>query len=444
MGIHFPTIESQWIIDGGPPDGKWCHQPKQGAAMPAGNQDSAASLALRVVVPFAAGYFLSYLYRTVNAVLAPAIGQSIALDAADIGLMTGVYFFTFACAQLPVGIALDRFGPRRVESTLLLFAASGALAFSLADGVPALVMGRALVGFGVSACLMASIKANVLFFPPQRLALMNGIILGAGGLGAVAATTPVQWALGMTDWRGVYGGVAALTLLSAAVLFLVVPEKPIQGSGASLASQIRDLGEIFTSAIFWRVAPATMISLGSFMAIQGLWAGPWLADVAGLDVAGTATGLSLMAGGMAVGYLSVGAMADRLERLGLAPIWLGWGGMAAHALCLAAMALGWIGAPMALAAAFGVTGAASSINYAVLTRRFDPRLSGRVTTSLNLLIFVAAFSLQWGMGWVLRLWDKVAGHAPMAAWQVTLGIPLALGVLTLAWQVPALRKRAGS
>ncbi|MBI3447030.1 MAG: MFS transporter [Magnetospirillum sp.] len=396
------------------------------------------SLISRVVLPFAAGYFFSYLYRTVNAVLAPEIGRAIHLDAADIGLMTGIYFMTFAAAQLPLGILLDRFGPRRVEAVLLCFAAAGAFAFSLAEGVPALVIGRALVGFGVSSCLMAALKANVQFFPPNRLPLMNGIILGAGGLGAIAATAPVQLALQVLDWRGVYAALAALTLVAAAFLWRTVPDRPM-AQGSALMAQISDVGEIFRDRTFWRIAPATMLSMGSFMSIQGLWAGPWLRDVAGFSPERSATGLTIMAAGMAIGYLSVGAMAERLEKAGIPPITQGAIGMALHALALALMAAGWTGSPLMLSAFYGLTGTACSINYAVLTRRFPLRLAGRVNTSLNLTIFIAAFSIQWGLGALIGLWDKVDGHWPAEAWTTGLGAPLALTIMALLWQIPACR-----
>jgi MFS family permease len=395
-------------------------------------------LLARVVLPFAAGYFLSYLYRTVNAVLAPEIGRAIHLGASDIGLMTGVYFIAFAAAQLPLGILLDRFGPRRVEAILLCFAAAGALVFSLAGSVPALVAGRALVGFGVSSCLMAALKANTQFFPATRLPLMNGVILGAGGLGAIAATAPIQVALTLTDWRGVYGGVAALTLVSAAFLWLTVPDRPL-GGGSSLRAQIADVAEIYRDAGFWRVAPATMLSLGSFMSVQGLWAGPWLRDVAGMTPEQSATGLTVMAAAMAVGYLSVGAMAERLEKLGVPPVTQGAVGMGLHVVSLAVMAAGWSAAPLVLAAVYGLTGTACSINYAVLTRRFPLRLAGRVNTSLNLTIFVAAFIIQWGLGAVIGLWDKVDGRWPPEAWAVGLGLPAAATLAALLWQLPACR-----
>jgi len=393
----------------------------------------------RVVLPFAAGYFLSYLYRTVNAVLAPEIGRAIHLDGSDIGLMTGIYFMTFAAAQLPLGILLDRFGPRRVESILLCFAAAGAFVFSLADSVPALVLGRALVGFGVSSCLMAALKANVQFFPPPRIPLMNGTILGAGGLGAIAATAPVQAALHMTDWRGVYAGVAVLTLGAASFLWLTVPDRPQPAGARGLRVQIAEVAEIYRDPGFWRVAPATMLSMGGFMSIQGLWAGPWLRDVAGFTPDQTATGLTVMAAAMALGYLSVGAMAEKLEKAGIPPVTQGAIGMGLHVAALGAMAMGWSAAPLALAAFYGLTGTACSINYAVLTRRFPLRLAGRVNTSLNLTIFVADFTIQWGLGALIGLWDKVDGRWPPVAWAVGLGVPTLLTLLALIWQIPACR-----
>jgi hypothetical protein len=271
---------------------------------------------------------------------------------------------------------------------------------------------------------------------------MNGIILGAGGLGAVAATGPVQAALAATDWRGVYAGLAALTVAAAALLYLVVPDRPTQG-GAPLRRQLAEVAEIFRSPLFLRVAPVTMVSLGGFMAIQGLWAGPWLRDVAGLDAAGTATGLTVMAAGMAAGYLSTGAIAARLARLGLPVPMFAAIGIAVFTACGALMAAGWTGAPLALAAVYGFGGSCNALNYAVLTAAFDVRLAGRVNTSLNLVIFAGAFALQWGLGAVLRLWPAVDGHWPGQAWAAALWLPVALQVLGLLWFIPHVATAAG-
>ncbi|MFC1674033.1 MFS transporter, partial [Pseudomonadota bacterium] len=158
----------------------------------------------RVFVPFALGYFLSYLYRVVNAVIAPELVGELALDASALGLLTAAYFLTFAAFQLPLGILLDRYGPRRVEAALLVFAALGAALFAWAPDTNTLILARALIGFGVSACLMASFKAFIMWFPIERIPLINGLQLAAGGLGALVATQPVEMMLDFTDWRGVF------------------------------------------------------------------------------------------------------------------------------------------------------------------------------------------------------------------------------------------------
>ncbi|OJX80949.1 nitrate/nitrite transporter [Magnetospirillum sp. 64-120] len=394
------------------------------------------NLALRVLLPFSGGYFLSYLYRTVNAVLAPNIAADIALDAGALGLMTGMYLLAFGSFQLPLGVLLDRFGPRRVEAALLVFAAMGAALFATAEHAGTLILGRALVGLGVSACLMASIKANVQFYPPRRLALVNGIILFAGGLGAVAATQPVQMALGFMDWRGVFWVLSGLTLAMSVVLFVTVPEKSAGASSGSVLSQLRGVADICRNPDFLRVMPATAMTLGSFMAIQGLWAGPWMRDVAGLDGGGIAQALMMMAAGMALGYLLWGVVTDMLARFRIPLLAVALFGMAWYVASLAAMALGVVVIPNLLAASFGFAGASTALCYVVVAQSVPPTMSGRATTSLNLIIFAAAFALQWGLGAVINLWPKVGAGWPAQAHQLALAIPTILSLAAMAWMGP--------
>ena len=174
--------------------------------------------AFRVFIPFALGYFLSYLMRVVNAVIAPDLIRELGLTAADLGLLTSANFFAFAVAQLPLGILLDRFGPRRTEAAMLLFAALGAFIFSVAGSAPSLIAGRTLIGLGTSACLMAAFKAYVLWFSQERIPLINGLQMTAGGLGAITGTVPVQWALDVTDWRGVFVILAVMALAFSAAI----------------------------------------------------------------------------------------------------------------------------------------------------------------------------------------------------------------------------------
>ncbi|MBF0469709.1 MAG: MFS transporter, partial [Desulfamplus sp.] len=201
----------------------------------------------KIFVPFACGYFLSYLYRVVNAVIAPDIVSDLNLNPSQLGLLTSTYFISFASSQLVLGILLDRYGPRIINSLLLLFAASGALVFATSDTIAGVILGRALIGFGVSACLMAAFKAYVLWFEEKMWPRVNGLQMAAGGLGALTATTPVEWALNLTDWRGLFMLLALLSLFVSLMIFFVVPEKRSEKVPESFRKQISGVKLIFSS-----------------------------------------------------------------------------------------------------------------------------------------------------------------------------------------------------
>ncbi|MBI4182739.1 MAG: MFS transporter [Proteobacteria bacterium] len=398
-------------------------------------------LVARVFLPFAAGYFLSYLFRVVNAVIAPDLTLSLGLDAADLGLLTSVYFVTFAAFQLPLGILLDRFGPRRVEAALLLFAVAGAGFFAAAQSLGALMLARGLIGLGVSACLMASFKAFVIWFPRERLPLANGCVLAAGGLGALSATAPVEAALAFTDWRGLFLIIGLMTLAASLAIFVAVPERRDRGeAGPGLAEQARGVGEVFGSALFWRVAPFTLASQATFLAVQGLWAGPWLADVAGLARAGVANHLLAIAAAMVAGFLILGRVAERAERLGLRPLGVAVAGMLAFVAAQAAIVAGLARGPLVavLWIGYGFFGTSGVITYAALSQRFPAALAGRLNTGLNLLVFVASSAAQWGIGAVVNLWPRAAsGGYPPEAYGAAFALVLALQGAAFAWFVVA-------
>ncbi len=381
---------------------------------------------LRVFLPFAAGYFLSYLYRVVNAVIASDLIADTGIGPSALGMLTAIYFITFASFQLPLGVLLDRFGPRKVESILLLFAALGAIIFSRAEHLAGLVGGRAFIGLGVSSCLMASFKAYTLWFPKEKWPLVNGLQMAAGGLGAMAATSPVETALQFTDWRGVFTGLALLTLVAAAAVFVVVPEnRSVGGNRENLQDQLRGIREIFTSRIFWRTAPLTTASQAAFMAIHGLWAGPWLTHLGKLGRTEVAGVLFWMAVAMVAGYITIGSLAATLSRKGIAEATIGVVGMTlfmAIQFFLLLNPAGWV-VPLWLA--FSFLGTSGIIIYSSLSQAFPVHLSGRVTTALNLLVFVAAFAGQWAIGIIIDLWPTGAGQ-PLAAAGFNTGFGLLL------------------
>ncbi len=371
---------------------------------------------LRVFLPFAAGYFLSYLYRVVNAVIAPDLIAHTGIGPSDLGMLTSIYFITFASFQLPLGVLLDRFGPRKVEAILLLFAALGALIFANADHLAGLVTGRAFIGLGVSACLMAAFKAYTLWFPKEKWPLINGLQMAAGGLGALAATSPVEAALQITDWRGVFIGLALLTLIAATAIFAVVPEKrSLSNTRESLPDQLRGIREIFSNRTFWRTAPLTTASQASFMAVQGLWAGPWLNHIGKLSRVETAEVLFWVAVAMVAGFIILGSLAEVLSRKGVGVATTAVIGMALFMVVQLLLMLNPAGWVFPLWLAFGFFGTSGVVAYSALSQAFPVHLSGRVTTALNLLVFVAAFAGQWAIGAIIGFWSTGVSQPLTAA-----------------------------
>jgi MFS family permease len=358
---------------------------------------------LRVFAPFAAGYFLSYLYRVVNAVIAPELVGDLSLAPSSLGLLTAVYFITFASFQLPLGILLDRYGPRRVEAALLLFAGLGAYIFSQATSLTGLVIGRAFIGFGVSSCLMAAFKAYTLWFPKEKWPMVNGFQMAAGGLGALAATSPVELALGYTDWRGLFLLLSVATIGTAAMVFIVVPEKQSHKSSVTIGHQLEGLRTIFTSRTFWALAPLTTASQAAFLSIQGLWSGPWLINVAGFDRGETAQTLFLVALAMIAGFVSIGWFTQWLGKRAISATQTAVTGMSIFMIAQLLL----ITLPIQFAVSawifFGFTGTAGIIAYASLSQSFSAALSGRVTTAINLLVFVTAFCTQWLVGAIIDI-----------------------------------------
>jgi MFS family permease len=388
----------------------------------------------RVFLPFAFGYFLSYIFRVVNAVIAPSLASDLGLDPSRLGLLTSAYFLTFAAFQLPLGLLLDRYGPRRIEAILLLFAAIGALVFARAESLTGLVLGRALIGLGVSACLMAAFKAFVLWFSPARLPFVNGLQMVSGGLGAMTATAPVAALLAVTDWRGVFTLLALLSLMAAVVIFSVVPERKQKEAAPDLHLQLQGIATVFGSPLFWRIAPWTIASQATFLAIQGLWAGPWLRDVAGLDGPAAARVLLLIAITMVAGFFLFGVVSERLGRRGVPLMTVAAFGMGTFMLVQLLLALvgSRFSAPLWLL--FGFFGTASILPYAVLSQSFGPRLAGRANTGLNLLVFVAAFAAQWGIGSVVSLWPgTAAGTYAATGYRAGFALMLALQSAAFLW-----------
>ena len=328
---------------------------------------------------------------------------------------------------------LDRYGPRRVNATLLLVAAAGGLWFALATSAEQLVAARAVIGLGVSGCLMSSLTAFALWYPAERMATMNGIAFASGMLGALAATVPLELLLRVLHWREVFYGIVALTLGVSLTLFLVVPERAPARLGETLSGQLRGYATIARDAAFWRAALCIGASQMAAVSLGTLWVATWLRDLAAYSQAEIARALLAFSLAMIAGYVAFGRAADVMSRRGQSTVPLLAGGIAASSLCLLLLALGVRTGALALWSILfcGSTGAV--LSYPLLARRYPKEMAGRVNTALNVFVFIGMFSGQWAVGIVLNQWPQTpAGYAPQA-YPWALGVLWAIQFAGLAW-----------
>jgi predicted MFS family arabinose efflux permease len=363
----------------------------------------------------------------VNAVLGPTLAAEFGLTAGGLGLLSSVYFLAFALFQLPLGLLLDRFGPRRVNAVLLLVAALGGLWFSLATTAQSAIAARALLGLGVSGCLMASFTAFVLWYPPERISTMNAIAFSAGICGAMVATVPLELLLRVLPWRQVFLLLVAGTVAVSLALWLVVPERPREESGGKaerFADQVRGLAGLFRDPAFVRIAVCLGGSQCAAVALQTLWAATWLRDVNGYSSAEVARALLAISVAMIAGYIGFGRAADRRMARGGSALPLLVGGVAVSSSALLVLILGARGMfAMAMWCTFVGAGTAVVLGYSMLSRNLPKEMAGRANTAINQLGFIGMFSGQWLFGLVLDQWPQTpSGYAPEA-------YPWALGLL---------------
>lgn len=396
----------------------------------------------RVFLIFSLGFFVSCLFRGVNLVVAPDLAATFELSAADLGLLTSTYFVAFVACQIPIGMLLDRFGPRRIECSLLLCAAAGSLLFGCAHSKLMLMIGRLLIGLGVSACLMAAIKAVVIWFPREQFSTLNGGIFAIGGLGSIAAATPVQLALRFVDWRTAFLALAAATLVVAFLIRFAVPERQTIQRDLDIGAQLRGLGAVLTSRIFWRIAPLTMLSQGMFLAVQGLWAAAYLRDVQGADEFAAAWAVSLLGAAMVAGYCLLAIAARVLVRRGI-PLVATAGAAMLGFVMVQTMIVAHVVMPWVIVwSLYGFFGSSSAICYAVLGSSFPAHMAGRASTALTLAVFGSAFVIQSAIGTLVGWWPATAtGYAPEGheiAWLVM----LAAQIMAFAWYCTPARARS--
>jgi len=378
-----------------------------------------------VFLPFALGHYLSSLLRNVNAVLAPQLVGALALTPGQLGLLTSAFFFAFALVQLPVGIALDRYGPRKVQLLLMLMAATGAWMFATGHSFMQLVLARAVIGCGLGGCFMSAVKAISTWIAPARLPSVQGYLIAVGGLGAASATMPVRSLLQHTDWRGLFLMLAGLTAFAGLLIWLVTPKNRAAPSGK--APTVRSVLDIYRAPAFRTTVSLVLIPHAVFFGIQGLWIGRWLSDVARFPDDAVAYLLYMGMAAVIFGAIAVGMITEWAGRRGIAALDVAAIGVALFVLVQVAIVCDYRPSLQTLSVLFTLVGTITGIEYAIVAQSLPRELTGRAATCLNLLIFIGAFLVQAGFGQIVGLWrTDGAGHAPAIAYRVAFGVLLAL------------------
>lgn len=367
--------------------------------------------AVRVVLVFGAAYFLSYAFRAINAVIAPSLMADLALSNADLGLLSAAYFVGFASLQLPLGVWLDKYGPRRTEASLLLFAALGAAIFASSSTLTGVWVGRALIGVGVSACLMAPYKAYRSWYAPERQSQLASWMLVLGTAGALATTVPVAELLPLIGWRSVFWLMSALIVIAMVTLLLrlreVESERMQFTVTASTDAETLSYRAIFTHPYFRRMALLGGVHQGGFMAVQTLWAGPWMTNVLGLSVSQTSQVLFLFNLCLLLSYLLLSWWAPRHVSYGslrgLPALKVVGTGIALSILLQLTMLLLPYSWAWLLWLPFAMLATVSTLAQTHVSLSFPSAQAGRVNSAYNLTLFIGAFGVQWGLGLLIDL-----------------------------------------
>lgn len=386
--------------------------------------------AIIVFFVFAFGYFLSCLLRAITATLSPVLTSEFNLLSADLGLLAGGYFLGFACMQIPLGYLLDKYGPKKIVSSFLLIALVGTGSFALAESFSGLLISRILIGIGVSACLMAPLTGYRIWYAENQQQRANSWMLMIASLGFLSSTLPVQLLLPSFGWRWIFGGITILILVSIILMLVFIPKwNLIKSNQLEEPTNKGTLSEVWKSKFFISVIPMGLFNYGGLMAIQTLWAGPWMIRVAGYTPLQSATGLfwinvTMLVSFFVWGYFlpkisSIGFSATKILRLGL-PI--------SFCIMLTIIILGSKAGAFYLTL-FILSSIFLSVTQPAVGLAFSGYSAGKALTSFNLLIFAGTFIMQWLMGFVIDI-TKSFGYSEITAFKSAFSVFLVLSLVS--------------
>jgi MFS family permease len=394
-----------------------------------------SALAVAVVAILGLLYVVSQFLRNSVGVIAPDLAAEVGLSPIELGLLSSIYFFCFAATQLPLGVALDRFGPKRCMLVSIAVTVAGSMAFALAHDVSGLVVSRALLGFGTACFLMAPVALYARWFPPNRFSTFAGIHLGVGSLGALLATAPLALTAATFGWRAAFIGVAIITVVIGLLTWLVVSDDPpgrtTKPHDETLRESVAGIWQVIRTPSIGRVFLVQLTSYPSFVLVVGLWGGPYLTHIYGYDLKGRGEILFIAALAQVIGSFFWGP-SDRIFGRFKPPILIGTA-LSFSALLL--FALGGVMPAPVLLLAFALLGFSTGMTSVVMSHGrslVPPHLLGRCITLLNIGTMGGGFLVQFVSGAVIDLFPVEGGAYPLEAYRLVFGLQAVL-VLVGAW-----------
>ena len=348
---------------------------------------------------FACGYFISALLRAITATLSPLLTTEFSLTAGNLGLLAGGYFLGFASMQIPLGYLLDRHGPKKVVSSFLLIAIIGTIAFALAKSFSGLLISRVLIGVGVSACLMGRLTGYRIWFADEYQQRANAWMLMVLSMGFVFSTLPVQILLPIIGWRWIFGLIAILILVIIFLTLLFIPkwENEVKNQEEKSGS----LSDVWNNKFFRSTIPLGLFNYGGMVAVQTLWAGPWMVRVAGYNPLESATGLFWINVTMLFAFFIFGYILPKITKLGFETIKLMKIGLPISYLSLIIIIVSGENAGAIHFTIYLLTSIVLTLTQPAVALSFPTSLAGKSLTSFNLLIFIGTFIMQWGIGLII-------------------------------------------
>ena len=396
-------------------------------------------IAVRMLAVLCAAFMASQFFRVSNAVIAPELMRTLSISSEAMGAITGAYFLAFGIMQIPTGMLLDRFGPRRTMSGLFVIAACGSAVFATAEGALGLAVARALIGIGCAAGLMGILVTIVRWYPPERFARLSSTVYVVGGAGVLFATTPLAAAADTIGWRGAFWAMALITLGFAAMLFAMVrdapPGKVIDGANETFREMLAGVRAAGANRQLLHVCAIQFVNYGTILAIVGLWAGPYLNDIHGMQGVLRGNVLFVINLAMLAGVLGYGALERRLRSRKRAIA----GGSVASAAILVVLAV-WpdIGPwpAVGLLVAFTLTSAHIMLNHAHARAVLPDHLVGRGLTLQNVAVFFGVTAMQSATGFIVGAFAEAGEAAPDIAYRSVFGFLALMIVVSLLLYLP--------